>query len=94
MYHLTSLLNIRDGRTPYSYWRIGTSDATAPRNRWELMREGNCVAIGWQIADLTEITNDKKGREQIYQLLLARYPKDDHASAGRAAQQIFNFRWP
>ena len=29
--HLTSLLNIRDGRTPYSYWRIGTSDWT-PQN--------------------------------------------------------------
>jgi 5-methylcytosine-specific restriction protein B len=94
MYHLTSLLNLRDGGTPYSYWRIGTSDATAPRNRWELMREGNCIAIGWEkIADLAEITNDKKGREQIYQLLLARYPTDDHATAGRAAQQIFNFRW-
>jgi 5-methylcytosine-specific restriction protein B len=93
MYHLTSLLNIRDGGTPYNYWRIGTSNGTAPRNRWELMREGNCVAIGWDTGDLTEITKDQKGREQIYQLLLARDPNLKHASAGKAAQQIFNFRW-
>ena len=33
------------------------------------------------------------GRGQIYQLLLTRYPDYNHASAGRAAQQIFNFRW-
>jgi 5-methylcytosine-specific restriction enzyme B len=59
---------------------------------WKLMREGNCVAIGWEIGDLTEITNDKKGKEQIFQLLLDRDPKLNHAAAGRAAQQIFNFR--
>jgi 5-methylcytosine-specific restriction enzyme B len=94
MNQLTWLLNMRDGRIAYSYWRIGTSDAAAPRNRWELMREGNCVAIGWSdIGDLTGITNDKNGKQQIYQLLLARYPTYNHATAGRAAQQIFNFRW-
>lgn len=90
--NLTRLLNERDG-TPYNYWRIGTSDGTAPRNRWELMRDGTCVAIGWDIGDLREITNDKKGKDQIFQLLLARDPNLNHASAGRAAQQIFNFRW-
>jgi 5-methylcytosine-specific restriction protein B len=95
MYHLTSLLNTRDGRTPYSYWRIGTSDWTPPktRNKWELMRDRNCVGIRWDIGDLTEITNDNRGRGQIYQLLLTLYPDYQHTSAGRAAQQIFNFRW-
>jgi 5-methylcytosine-specific restriction enzyme B len=93
MYHLTSMLNIRDGGTPYSYWRIGTS-GDAPRNRWELMRDGNCVAIGWgDIGDLTEITNDNAGKEQIFQLLLARDPQVNRSAARRAAQQIFNFRW-
>jgi 5-methylcytosine-specific restriction protein B len=93
IYQLTSLLNVRDGRNAYSYWRIGTSNGTAPRNRWELMREGNCVAIGWDTGDLTEITKDQKGREQIYQLLLTRDPDYSHSAAGKAAQQIFNFRW-
>src|SRR5260221_13592578 len=84
MYHLTSLLNLRDGRTPYSYWRIGTSDWTPPktRNKWELMRDRNCVGIRWDIGDLTEITNDNRGRGQIYQLLLTLYPDYQHTSAG------------
>jgi 5-methylcytosine-specific restriction protein B len=95
MYYLTSLLNIRDGRTPYSYWRIGTK-ATYGRSReqWPMMRDGNCVAIGWgDIGDLTEITNDNAGKEQILQLLLARDPNYNRSTAGRLAQQIFNFRW-
>ena len=92
LHNLMQIMYARNGYIRY-YWRIGTSDGTAPRNRWELMRERNCVAIGWDIGDLTEITNDKKGREQIYQLLLTRYPDYNHSSAGRAAQQIFNFRW-
>jgi 5-methylcytosine-specific restriction enzyme B len=92
LHNFMQIMYARNGYIRY-YWRIGTSDGTAPRNRWELMRERNCVAIGWDIGDLTEITNDKKGREQIYQLLLTRYPDYNHSSAGRAAQQIFNFRW-
>ena len=43
---LTTILNFRHGR-PYRYWRIGTSEGTQPRNRWGLMRDGSCVAIGW-----------------------------------------------
>ena len=89
----TSLLNVRDGSTPYSYWRIGTSDGDAPRNHWKLMREGNYVAIGWDTDDLSQISNDKEGKEQIYQVLLAHYPNSHHAPIGKAAQQLFNFRW-
>jgi 5-methylcytosine-specific restriction protein B len=91
MYHLTSLLNIRDGRTPYNYWRIGTGTR---RDQWPTMRDGNFVAIGWaEIGDLTEITNDTAGKAQIVQLLLARDPNYTRSTAGRLAQQIFNFRW-
>ncbi len=90
--NLMQIMYARNGYIRY-YWRIGTSDRAAPRNRWELMRERNCVAIGWDIGDLTEITNDKKGKEQIFQLLLARYSDLNHATAGKAAQQIFTFRW-
>src|SRR6266566_1112670 len=93
--HLTLLMNVRDGRIAYNYWRIGTSDWTPPktRNKWELMRDRNCVGIRWDIGDLTEITNDNRGKGQIYQLLLTHYPDYNHSTAGRAAQQIFNFRW-
>ncbi len=95
MNHLTLLMKVRDGRIAYNYWRIGTSDWTPPktRNKWELMRDRNCVGIRWDIGDLTEITNDNRGKGQIYQLLLTHYPDYNHSTAGRAAQQIFNFRW-
>ena len=33
--------------SPHGYWRIGTSDGKVSRNHWPLMRDGNCVAVGW-----------------------------------------------
>ena len=91
--NLTRLLNDRDG-SPYKYWRIGTKAGTGrPREQWEMMRDGNYVAIGWGEGDLTEIPNDNAGKEQIFQLLLARDPKMNRSVARRAAQQMFNFRW-
>ena len=51
--NLTTILNVRHGR-PYRYWRIGTSDGMKPRNRWDVMRDGSCVAIGWpELGDLS-----------------------------------------
>jgi 5-methylcytosine-specific restriction enzyme B len=88
--NLMQIMYSRNGYIRY-YWRIGTGER---RDQWQMMRDGNCVAIGWgDIGDLTEITNDQAGKEQIYQLLLARDPNLNHAAAGRAAQQIFIFRW-
>lgn len=98
---LTTLLNARDGSSPYGYWRIGTS-GSKPRDHWGLMRDGNCVAIGWaEIDDLSAITSDKEGKEMIRQGLLFPAPSTAYqlklqltpAAAGRAAQQIFTFRW-
>src|SRR6266851_10202968 len=65
MNSLTSVLNERDGRTPYSYWRIGTrSSGDQPKDYWDMMREHECVAIGWGSDDFTPITNDKAGKEK------------------------------
>jgi 5-methylcytosine-specific restriction enzyme B len=51
----------RNGFIRY-YWRIGTSNGAAPRNRWELMRDGNCVAIGWpDLGDLSQVVDNKDG---------------------------------
>src|SRR2546421_10502084 len=59
-----------------------------------MMRDSNCVAIGWaETGDLSDITNDKAGKDSIRQVL---HSKDSHihpTAAGKAAQQIFNFRW-
>jgi 5-methylcytosine-specific restriction protein B len=94
LHHFMQIMYSRNGYIRY-YWRIGTKPTTGrPREQWTTMRDGNYVAIGWgDIGDLTEITNDQAGKEQIYQLLLVRDPQMNHSAARRAAQQIFNFRW-
>ncbi len=59
-----------------------------------MMREHQCVTIGWADSDdLTAITNDKAGREKILQAILSHDPLINHGAAGKAAQQIFHFRW-
>lgn len=92
---LTSVLNERDGSTPYSYWRIGTRlSADSSKDFWEMMRDNNGVAIGWaDTSDLSAITNDKAGKEAIRQTLISHEPHIHPAAAGKAVQQIFNFRW-
>jgi len=88
--HLMAVLNKMNGR-PYRYWRIGTSDGTKPRNRWDLMREGNCVAVGFsKIEDLSDLTYDKKSHLRLKEIMHEKYPTNP-AAEGRAAQQLFNF---
>ncbi len=94
LHNLMQIMYARNGYIRY-YWRIGTNPTYGRRReQWATMRDGNCVAIGWgDIGDLTEITNDQAGKEQIYELLLVRDPHMNRSAARRAAQQIFNFRW-
>ena len=90
MNHLTSVLNHRDGQ-PHAYWRIGTSDGKQPRNRWDLMRSGNCVAIGWsELGDLSAFTPDLKSRESIKALMSEKYPGDARTT-GRSGSEVFRF---
>jgi 5-methylcytosine-specific restriction protein B len=88
--HLTTILNEHDPK-PHPYWRIGTSDGETPRNRWPLMREGSCVAIGWaDLGDLSGYEKDAPSRRRLIDLLGERYPGDPR-QVGRAANQVFNF---
>jgi len=90
---LTFALNKRDGRTPYSYWRIGTTDNADQQSYWEMMRQGNFVAVGWYAIDVSGIPNTQAGKDQIREALLDRGIYKDRATAGRIAQQLFHFRW-
>jgi 5-methylcytosine-specific restriction protein B len=73
-----------------NYWRIGTS-GTAPRNRWELMRDGNCVAIGWaDLGDISKIVDNNDGKEIIRQALQLHYPNTPSVLTN-IANQIFKF---
>ncbi len=94
MNNLTTMLNVRDGSPPYTYWRIGTRAGSDGTSYWEMMRDNNCGAIGWlEAGDLSAITNNPAGREEIKQRLLSSDPAPTPSSAGNAARQLFNFRW-
>ena len=87
--HLTTVLNRRTRIR--SYWRVDTGDATQPRNRWSLMRDGSCVAIGWpQLGDLSTTDEDSELRQRILEQVSEQYP-DRPKVARRHAQQVFNF---
>jgi 5-methylcytosine-specific restriction protein B len=77
--------------SPYAYWRIGTSDGKTPRNHWPLMRDGNCVAVGWPaLGDLSYLEKSKESKEKLLQLLAEKYPTIPQAVA-RARNQVFSF---
>lgn len=87
--NLTTVLNAVNG-SRHRYWRIGTSDG-APRNRWPLMRDGNCVAIGWAaLGDLSFIDATKDSREKLRDLYAGQYPNTAQA-IGRSVGEIMNF---
>ncbi len=86
----TSILNQRQD-PPYRYWRIGTSDGTTPRNRWEMMRDGDCVAIGWaKLGDLSGLEYKQESKVQLKSLMAEKCPSDPRA-VGKAAAQVFRF---
>lgn len=88
--HLTTILTNMDG-SPYRYWRVGTSDGTQPRNHWALMRDGNCVAIGWaKLGDLSGLTYTRESKEQVRTKMESTFPGTPQ-NVGRATQQFFNF---
>jgi 5-methylcytosine-specific restriction protein B len=88
--YLTTTLNLRNP-APHAYWRIGTSDGQEPRNRWPLMQDGACVAIGWpDLGDLSGYEKDTPSKERLIRLLGERYPGSPQ-QVGKAATQILNF---
>jgi 5-methylcytosine-specific restriction protein B len=88
--HLTRSLNEHTPK-PHPYWRVGTSDGRHPRDRWPLMRDGACVAIGWpDLGDLSGYEKDAPSRERLTRQLGERYPGSPQ-QVGRAANQVLNF---
>jgi 5-methylcytosine-specific restriction protein B len=87
---LTTILSDRNGR-PHRYWRIGTSDGTDRRNRWNIMRDGRFVAIGWpDVGDLSGLPNNAESLEKIRNLVTTHYQQSP-ATIGKAARQILKF---
>lgn len=90
MNNLTEVLGAIHGWR-HRYWRIGTSDGSTPRNRWDLMKSGNCVAIGWEaLEDLSWLDADKVSKDRLYAMLEAKYPSAPQ-HVGRMRSEIVNF---
>lgn len=86
--NLTEITNRRHGR-PYRYWRIGTS-ASNPRDRWQLMQDNKCIAIGWdKLADLSHLSSNRASKEELRNRMRKEYPNTPPA-IGRLTQQVFN----
>jgi 5-methylcytosine-specific restriction protein B len=87
--HFTEILNHIHAR-PHRYWRVGTKLGGVD-SRWELMRNSDCVAIGWQqLGDLSDIRYSSESKERIRSLIHNHYPNTPQA-VGRDTQQVFNF---
>jgi 5-methylcytosine-specific restriction protein B len=88
--HLTTVLSKEYGR-PHKYWRIGITAGSDWESRWDLMKDGNCVAIGWEkLGDLSGIESNSEFKEKIRKAMQEAYPSDA-ASVGRDTQQVFKF---
>src|SRR5262249_41627698 len=72
--HLTTILN-QYNSAPHGYWRIETTEGERPGNRWTLMRDGACVAIGWpDLGDLSGYEKDSASKKRLINLVGEKYP--------------------
>lgn len=93
MDQLWRVLNKRHGH-PRTYWRVGTSHSGEPgrRNRWHLMRDGSCVAVGWEgLGDLTDIGYDMESKDRLRDLIAKGFPDKTPQQIGRDREQLFAF---
>jgi len=92
---LATLLNVRDGSNPYSYWRIGPSEnERGGREYWPYMQEGNYCAIRWpEAGNLGDITNDTQGQDRIRQIMQSHYSNVASQAIDTIVHQIFRFIW-
>lgn len=90
---LNRVLNQRDGAF-HRYWRVGTTEGDTGESRWNEMRDGGFVSIGWskQVPDLSEVIGQDKAtaKNRIRDWLLASYP-NKAGVASRKAGEILNF---
>jgi 5-methylcytosine-specific restriction protein B len=90
MFETSACLNRRNG-SPFRYWRIGASDGTDSRNRWELMQKGGFIAVGWdKLGDLSSLRSGASGQDQLKSMIEAAYEKGGTA-LGKSASQLWKF---
>lgn len=85
----TALMEVQ-GRL-HRYWRVGTHGGKSDVSHWPMMRERDCVAIGWHLlGDLSWVEAKKSSRNKLKQLIHERHPSSPQAE-GRAASEITQF---
>ena len=86
--HLTSILN-QISPKPHNYWRVGTHPGDNPKvNYWELMRDGNYIAIGWkELGDLSQFS-DGRDVEAHFKVTI---PYDNLSVKSRKAREVRRF---
>ena len=91
--HLTSVLNQVSGRPYRGVWRVGTDLGEKRTNSiWPLMRDHNCVAIGWSdVGDLSELEHNQESKAHIAKLLSEHYDYPAPNVVSRKAGEILRF---
>ncbi len=90
MNHFTTTLNSLHG-SPHRYWRVGTTLGTSGTSYWQIMQEGNRVAVGWRdLGDISWVDGKAETREKLKKRLSKEYPNDPRTT-GRDASQIEQF---
>lgn len=93
MWWLTASLNERYGR-PHRYWRLAVSEDNDRRPPLSLLRENECIAIGWKaLGDLSRLQEERtKGKAKaIVAELLAEHEPDSSTMHASRAMQISTF---
>lgn len=90
MNQFTATLNAVQGRL-HRYWRVGTRGGKSNISHWPMMKERDCVAIGWPgLGDLSWVEAKKTSRDKLKDLIHEKHPSSPQAE-GRAASEITNF---
>lgn len=59
------------------YWRLGTRDGDHGPSLFGSMKDGNYMAIGYGLGDLSDITNDQDGKDRLVKRLENKYRDPD-----------------
>ena len=90
MNHFTSTLNSLQGRL-HRYWRIGTTAGKPGTSFWQMMRDRNCIAVGWpKLGDISWVDGKKETIGKLKGLLAEAYPNDPRTT-GRESSQLAQF---
>ncbi len=89
MASLMAVLQSRNG-SPYRYWRVAAGEQQPSRDGWEVMRDGNYIAIGWaKLADLSRALQGQNPRDAVFNTIKEHDP--DATDIRKQAQDVLNF---